>query len=318
MSATLNTTILTQQVIDAFKTRLAPLNALSLDLSGPAVKFGDTVRAGIRQLPTARNYDATTGYRENAADAADLLVDVPVTIDRHRHVPVVFKHEDLHRAERGLDVKAAADAGYILAKDVLNYALSLAKAENISETVDDDVANYDFDTLEAIRSLGNTRLMGSPRYGIVNTAVAGALSSDPRIHSRDFFSGQDDGGDPLRVFRNVAGFREIWEYPEMPDNSEDIEGVFFDPRAFAVAMRPVVNPTELAAALNVPQTAQFTPVRDEDTGLTLTMITYQEQGTANLVMTVAAMYGVSCGKRDGSANTITDRAGILLTSDTSS
>jgi hypothetical protein len=318
MSATLNTTILTQQVIDSFKTALAPLNAMSLDLSGPAVKFGDTVRAGIRQTPTVRNYDSTTGYRANAADAASLLVDVPVTINRHRHVPVLIKHEDLHRAERGLTVGAAAEAGYALAKDVVDFALSLAASANFSTTVPVAAADTDFDTLESIRTLGNTRKMGTPRYGIVSSAVAGALSSDSRIASRDFFSGQDDQSNPLRRFRNIAGFTEVWEYPDIPDNSEEIVGVFFDPRAFAVAMRPVVNPAELAAELNVPPTALFTPVTDPDTGLTLTLITYQEQGTMSLVMTVAAMYGVSAGTRGGSANAITDRAGILLSTDTSS
>jgi hypothetical protein len=319
MSATLNTTILLQQIIDAFKTRLAPLNALSLDLSGPAVKFGDTVRAGIRQLPTVRSYDATTGYRANAADAKDLVVDVPVTINQHKHVPIKFDHEDLHRAERGLAIGAAADAGYILAKDVLDYALGLVTVANVSASVNQAAIDVGFDTLETIRTLGNTRRMGAPRYGIVNSTTAASLSNDSRIFSRDVYSGQDDGAEPLRVFRAVAGFREIWEYPELPVQGGDLlAGIFFDPRLVAVAMRPVQNPTELVNALGVPASAQVTPMTDPDTGLTLSLITYQEPGTLDLIMTVAAMYGASVGTRGGSADTVTDRAGIRLSNDMTS
>jgi hypothetical protein len=317
MSATINTAILVQKVIDAFKTSLPPLNAMSLDLSGPAVKFGDNVKARIRKVPTVRNYDANTGYRANAANALDLLEDVDVTINRHRHAPVFFKHEDLHRADINLEA-AAADAGFALAKDVVDYALSLASSTNFSTTVPVAASDTDFDTIESIRSLGNTRLMGGPRYGIVSTGVAGSLSADARINNRDFYSSQNDQTQHLRRFTNIAGFKEVWEYPDIPGNSEEIVGVFFDPRAFAVAIRPVVNPSDLAAALGVPSIANFVPITDDETGLTMTAISYMEPGTLNLVTTVAMMYGISAGSRGGSANDVTDRAGILLSTDTSS
>jgi hypothetical protein len=317
MALTLQTAQILDLSMDAFKVHLPFLtSAFASDFSGKTGVLGQDCIARIAKLPTTQDYDAANGGYANGATAAEsLFEDVPVTINQHKHVPVdldYLVHEgtvDEVRLE-----EATANLGYVLAKSIADYCLGLASAANFSKSTTAATANVDLDTLRTVRGEMNkvgANAMG--RFGIVNTDVMSALDSDSRIASGDYH-GQRIGGSAIASLVNLQGFGNIWEYPDMPANGENITGLFATPRSIVLATRIPRNNMDLANALGIPQVSGFETMTDPDSGLTLLGIKWIEQGTQKVQYTVTLMWGAVAGKQGGAAGDKTDYAGHLLKS----
>lgn len=72
-----------QVVIDAFKVRFPLLKKIATDFKAESARLGEQVIARVSSVPSVQDYDGTTGYEANAASANEIVVDVPVTINRH-------------------------------------------------------------------------------------------------------------------------------------------------------------------------------------------------------------------------------------------
>lgn len=312
MALTLSTTQILELVMDAFKVRLPMLaNAFTTDFGADTAKLNQTVNARIAGLPTVQSYDATTGYKNGAQDGKGLLTDVPVTIDQHKHVPIKLDFLDLESTVRAINLleESTMNCGYVLAKAMLDYCLGLVVAANFSESSTYTTANSDKDMLEAVRLAMNGKgAMTNGRFGIVNSAVFSALDGDARISSGDYH-GKRIGEDALGHLVGIQGFANIWEYPDMPANSENLSSFFGTKESIILATRIPSSPTEIAAAAGIPQIASFETLTDDDTGLTLMGIKWIEQGTFDVYITVTAMYGAVAGMQGGSAGDLTDYAG---------
>ena len=79
-----------------------------------------------------------------------------------------------------------------------------------------------------------------------------------------------------------------------------------------IASRLPEDPSQLARSLGVPSISATDVVTDEETGLSLMGITWQDPGTFDLYYTVVIMYGAAAGKQGGSAGALTDYAGHRL------
>jgi hypothetical protein len=315
MSLTLSTTQILELVMDAFKVRLPFLCvAFATDFSSERAKFNQTVNARIAGLPTVQDYDGTTGYKANAAEAKSLLTDVPVTINRHKHVPIKLDFIDAAStvAQINLLEEATMNCGYALAKSIADYCLSLVISTNFSQSSPYSEANSDLDMLANIRADLNAKGANTlGRFGIVNSGVMTALSTDSRIGSGDYH-GQRINAEALGHLQGIQGFANIWEYPDMPHNSENLTGFFGTRDAVLLATRVPSDASEIARAAGIPQIASFETMTDEDTGLTLLGIKWIEQGTFDVYCTVAVMYGAVAGMQAGSTGALTDYAGHRL------
>lgn len=313
LNATLSVNEILQDTLDAFKIQVPMLmNGFSTDFSSNTAKKDDQIISHIRTLPSVQSYDATSGYELNQVEADALLTDVTVTLDRLRHVPVRVKYLTQLASKKNLYREAIADQAYVLAKSVVDYALTLAVEANFSYDRVESVANTTFDTLEKLRTdLNGQAAIQRGRFGIVNSAVAQAIQLDSRVGSTDYF-GQLNGASGYRTFKNVSGFENIWEYPDLPANSINLSGFFGDKRAIHVASRIPSNDSEMAAILNLPPKAKFEVVTDPDTGLSLLGIYWQKDGTFDVWCTVALLYGITAGAQGGGANAKCDKAGIKL------
>jgi hypothetical protein len=318
LMATLSATEILQDTLDAFKAMLPMIRAFATDFSSATAVKDQTIIAHVPSLPTVRDYDATTGYLANAADAENLLTDVPVTLNRLRHVPVRIKYLSQLASRKNLYVDAVKNQAYVLGKDMVDHSLTLANNDNFTNETGIDIADADVATLETVRTKLNIQ-KAAPigRFGIINSTLAGEIQNDTRAGSSDFY-GQLNGANGYRTFKNVAGFESVWEYPDVPHNEEGLIGFFGDRRAFALAAR-VPDVQSAANFLGIPEIARFETVTDPDTGLTLLGILWQQQGTFDIYMTIAVLYGVTAGRRGtGAANTGTDPAGHRLVSTTGS
>ena len=219
MALTLYENELLATVIDKFKVQFPMLSAITTDFTSGGVVLNQTKTARVRKAATVQDYDGTTGYTANAAATSALLEDVPVTMNRHKHVPVVVDYIDQTGSTLNLMEEQAAEIAFDLGKECVDYVLSLCRGANFSQSSEFTEANSDLDATENIRGDLNTigaRQTG--RFGIVNTGVALSLGVDSRVASRDFH-GILNGGNAFRGFANVSGFDNIWEYPSLPSNN---------------------------------------------------------------------------------------------------
>lgn len=312
MALTLSTTQILDLVMDAFKVRLPFLvSAFATDFSDEKAKLNQTVNARVAGLPSVQDYDATTGYKANAADAKSLLTDVPVTIDQHKHVPIKLDFLDAASTVKQIRLleEATMNCGYVLAKSMADYCLSLAVAANFSESSTVTTANSDLDMLTAIRESMNTKGANTTgRFGIVNSPVMTTLSTDSRISSGDYH-GQRIGPEALGNLTGIQGFGNIWEYPDMPANAENLSAFFGTKESILLATRVPQDTNEIAKTAGIPQIASFETMTDQDTGLTLLGIKWVEQGTFDVYCTVAVMYGAVAGSQGGGAGALLDYAG---------
>jgi hypothetical protein len=165
-------------------------------------------------------YDPTTGYAYGANESQGLLVDLPITVDMHRHVPLIASHLYNIANQKETLSGAVADAVFVLGKTMVDSIAAKFISSNLSYSETETAVNSDVDVIEAV----TTKMNGngaSPRgrIGIVNSSVAQALALDSRVGSKDYY-GQQTGGTGLRVFRNVGGFAAIYEWPSLPSNNK--------------------------------------------------------------------------------------------------
>ena len=317
MSATLTATEILQDTLEAFKIQFPMLtgpDGFGTDLSPKLAVKDQTIMAHIAQVPSTATYDATTGFKNGAQNAKDLLVDVPVVMDTLTHCPVKIAYLDAISTFVNKYQKAISAVAYALGKSVVDSVLTKAAlAANLTYSKTETVANTSRDTLSSLTALLNAHgAMPQGRYGIVNSNVFNALDADSRIAS-DLFHGERRNGDAYGFIQNVAGFKNIWEYPSLPTTA-NLTGIFADQRAIVVASRVPDMSQAVASQFGVPQIASFEVVSDPESGLSMLGIKWQEAGTFDIYMTMAVLFGSAVGAQGGSAGTIADKAGYRLIS----
>ncbi len=149
------------------------------------------------------------------------------------------------------------------------------------------------------------------RFLFLNTRLSGALGLDDRIRS-DLFHGQRNGAEGYRVWKNVGGFSWIREYQDFPPGAINAAGLAGDKRMAVVAIRALEGTSNVAEQLGVPKVMEFYPVQDDESKLSLTGVTWQEQGTGDTFLSVAILFGTGVGNQGGAPGSVTDNAGLVL------
>jgi len=171
MATTLTTTEILADIVESFKVKVPMLRMMSTDFRSDTAKKGQTLKMHIRKLPNIGEYDETKGgYFNGANEARDLLEDVDVTIDRHKHVTLGISHLNAISDEKyGISV---GDSAYVLGKAITDSILAKFLASNISRQEVASIANTDRSTLGKIRSqMNKAGALSDERYMIANTEV---------------------------------------------------------------------------------------------------------------------------------------------------
>src|ERR1700680_2020154 len=201
MSLTLPATESLPDVLDAFKKQFPQLTFFSTDFSSAAAVLNQQVLARIAQLPTVQSYDVTSGYDLNTADSKSLLVDVPVTLNQHKHVPVKVLYLDRIAAKIDLYNQSIANIGFVLGKSVIDYVLGLCTPTNFSGSTIATIANTNRDTLSTVTlNMNANGAASSGRFGIVSSAFFHSLAADiPGIPSIAGFEVVEDAASGLSL-----------------------------------------------------------------------------------------------------------------------
>jgi hypothetical protein len=85
-----------------------------------------------------------------------------------------------------------------------------------------------------------------------------------------------------------------------------------DPRFAVVSVRRIEDMENVAESLGIRSVMKFYPLTDEDTGLELCGVSWQEPGTGSLLLSVAVLCGCGVGNQGGAAGTMTNNSGCLI------
>ena len=311
LRVTLSVNELLNQVMDAFKTEFPALTSMAKDVSTETAVKGTTITAHVSTLPGINDYDDSTGWNNGAANASDLIADLPVTLDNFKIVNVKVPFITQLGSKVSLAPEAIRNSGYALAKFVVDSMLGLATSANFSRSVDVAPGNVDLGKLETLRGVCNGQKMSSKeRYGIVSTPFAESIAADPKTGSSLFYDQVEGGDSSIRRWKDLCGFKEVIEYPEMPDNGENLNAFFFDPRAFLFAQRSI-RFNNAAKELGIdPEIMKTWSVKDATTGLILDAVGWQQPGTGDVYVAICLLFGLAAGCQGGSPGTLTDLAGL--------
>lgn len=217
---TLSTTLLLQDTLKAYHDLFPMIGAMGTDFNAGPLRLGDNVIAHIETLPTAADYDENNGgYENGATEGSDLLVDVPIHVDKHRHVPLKWSHLKAIQNQKKTYKGTVENAAFVLGREQVQSVFAKANAANVSKEAISPAADVDYEVLTHINGEMNKN-GASPRgrIGVINTDIANALEGDVRITSKDFY-GIQTGGNAYRVFRSIAGFQAIYEFPTLANNN---------------------------------------------------------------------------------------------------
>ena len=306
---------LLMEVMDAFTKKLPMLPSMGTDFrTGRAgLKLDGVYTAHIAGLPTVQSYDGTTGYKANATSGRTMLTDVSVTVSNHKHVPIVLEYLNSIKDDKQTYSKVLSNAGYVLAKNLIDNVLAGVTAANFSEaTAPISINDADADMLQAVCGSMNKVGAADGRTLLVNTDVANVLGADQRMAS-SFFQNQIQGGEAYRRWTNCYGWKEIIEYPDFPTNGEGLIAFGFDSRAISLmAGPPTTRDPDLAAQMGIVETMTVTPMTHPETGLTMASVSWQDLGTGDLYWTPTILWGKTLGKNGGAAGSTCDYAGMRI------
>lgn len=225
-ATTLSTTEILLDIIQGVKKQCPWINRMGTDFTKQPLKLNKQYIAHIPTLPSIATYDTMTGYANGATSARSLLVDIPITVSNHKHVPLKFEHLNLIKDDKNKYGECISLASYVLGKAMVDDVLSGVTSRNFSQSSTYAEADCDADMLTNVQGDLNTQgALPRGRIMLINTAGANAMAVDSRITSKDF-AGQQPNGEGYRRFVNTHGFAEIVEYPDFPgNNGSQVTGV---------------------------------------------------------------------------------------------
>lgn len=314
-AVTLSVPEIMMDVLDAFKLELPEVfgpDGVATDFSSKTAVLGDKITAKIAKLPVTGAYDRNNGgFKAATQDVTGLFEDVPVTLNQFRIVTINVNWLTQLASKLPLYKEAVRNNGYVLCKYVLDAILANCVSTNFSNAVTTALANVNLDTFDgSIRDQLNTqKAYNRGRFAIISTGMASKLGADDRVKSSLFYNALN-ANEGYRVWRNLAGFSWVREYPDMP-TAGNLIGFAGDKRSHVVAVRPI-DFSNAADMLGIPKVMQFYPVVDELTGISATGAAWQEAGTGDVYVSLGILFGIGSGQQNTGAGLITDNAGLRI------
>jgi hypothetical protein len=258
------------------------LRAIATDFSDEPVVFNQPINV---KLPTAfgaaSDYSAGAGYAVSAANQ----IDVPLTINKHKHVTYGFSDTERASTTQSLIESFASNAAQALGLAMVNDLLALVVAANFTNNSVNLASAYNRARVVAMgKKLTARKVPKMGRFQIINSDYAETLSNDSVLVS--------NAGSPADTVRsgligNVHGF-QTFEYAQIPTNSEALAGFAAIPEALILATRIPPPPD-----VSFPGT--ISTVSEPNTGLTIQLRQWYDPKAGMEYRTYTLMYGVAAG-----------------------
>lgn len=302
---TLSGTLVAQRTLDLYKFEFPMLSSIATDFSDEPASFGQTTQTRIIVIPAVLSYnpaaDATgrpTGY---VIATQAQTVDAPITLNKHRAVPIVFDANTLASTTRRLFEEQAPAAAYALGLDVVNALYANITAANFAANAPFQVnpTSYGRPTFSKAKRILN--LQGAPftnRFALSSSIYQEQLEQDPTLVSLAVF--QKPEIITMSQLPNIARFTpyEAQNLPATVINGASTLQAFFAHKTALLMQARIPNDWNKAlgegngyGSVNV--------VTNPDTGLSVLLVQYSNPTAAYAEYRLALIYGTAPGNTKG-------------------
>jgi len=303
MANTLGTkvgTLIAQRTIDYLREMLPPALRYYVDFGNEGAVYNQTTTARIPAVGAA--YDASSGY--SAPDVTD--TDRSVQVNKWKSASFAFTVAELNGTTRNLVEEHAPLLANTLATAFLaDLAAVFVTAAGYNDTEEAATA-YDKDTVRAARKrLNVAKAPPTGRVAFINADAYEALTGDARVVSIDNNPSAHNQFVEAPSRLRVGGF-DVQEYPNLPDNSQDMNGVFMAPGA-VIGVTGIPNDANLADfPSDAPATAMVRRIAapmSEDSLINIPLLLRETKTQAGgFQMDLTMIYGfakgqTACGER---------------------
>jgi hypothetical protein len=289
---TLAGTLVTQQVLDLAMLQLdGVMQLITTDMSDAASDFNGTTITRIVTVPAVETYDAVNGWVQNTPAQT---TDVPVTLDKHRGVPIAFNANILASTARRLFDEFAPAASYALVKDAIDELYKVIIVGNFANPAARVVAPIDFgrgtfgDQGEIFNPLG---MPMQNRFALLNSTYWNRLTQDPTITQLGVFQQSQQGVITRGEVPTINNFVPR-EAPNLPLTSN--KGAFFGHKSSLLIKSRV--PNDYTTIL--PGGAAHGLVRivtNSQTGMSAMVVWFADHDKGLAKFRIAWMFGVAKG-----------------------
>lgn len=312
---TLSGTIVAQETLELFKLQFPVFTRVYTDFSDTPAQFGQTENTRIVVTPAVSSYDATsdaTGRPKGwVITVPAKTIDVPIKLDEHIGVPIMFDSNQLASTTRKLFQEQAPAAMYAFSKYFIEKVYALITPANFNSyavvaapKVPQAYATYpvaqaDFarSSLVKIASIFNPNEVPiHDRTALLNSSYFGQLGLDPSLVT--FFAGQrapeiitDSELPKLGTFLPM-------ECPNLNATNQVRNLVGFAMQRNALIIKCRVS-NDYSEALPGASYGSVTTVSDSETGLTLCLVQYVNHTGGYAEWRLQGMIGAAAGDKRG-------------------
>ena len=319
---TLTGTLVAQQCLELFKLQFGGIfGRITTDFSALPAQFLQTTVTRITTVPGVATYSVAADANGRTLGwlpaTNPIATDVPITLDEHVGVPIVFNSNILAETMRRLFDEFAPAASYALAKYFIEklykkFTLANYAAYAVVNGVKVPVAfasykvalgNFARTSLNAISQIMNPNEVPiHDRSVLLNSAYFGQLANDPSLVT--FFSGQRAPGIITdNELPRLSTFTPI-EAPNLANGNAtpNFVGMALQ-KAGALVMSRL--PTDYSTVLPGASYGSVTTITDPDSGLAVMLVQFVDHNMGTAQWRIQVMIGAAPGD---------SRAGLLIQS----
>ena len=291
---TLAGTLVTQRTLELLRVQFPVLGRITTDFSDLPAQFNQTIVSRIIDIPGAQDYDTANGWTDNTPTT----YDVPITINKHKGVPITFNQNILASTVRRLFEEFAPAS---------SYALARAMVDDLYANITD--LNFANNTVQATTSFARSNvidmgtaltLRGVPQGDMNRTlllypTVFAKLAQDQNLVSFAAFQRPDlfeRGSQDTAFAFPVHGF-SVHEAPNLPTNNGNVTGFGFSKSALVLAARV---PNDYTSVLPGASYGNVQVITDPDLGLSVMLVQYVDHKKGTATQRIALMYGTASGQ----------------------
>lgn len=290
---TLSGTLVVQRTLELLKFSFPSLAMFTTDFTAEQASFNQTIMTRTVDIPNVVTYNTSTGW----ADSTATTNDVPITIDKHRGVPITFNEQIMASTARRLFDEQAPAQAYALAKDMVDDLYSnITDANFPNNTV---VATLSFNRSSVIDIGVALDLQGVPpitRTMILYPTVFGNLEKDSTFVSPLLYTKPElvtnPAPDGVKLVMDVESFQVV-KAPNLPTNDANLTGFAGSRSALLIATRLPNDYTKFAPGVSF---GNVQTVTDPDLGISVMLVQYVNHTLATGTQRISLMYGTAAGQ----------------------
>ena len=276
----INLAAIAQSVLDNLSAQHTPVLAFTTDFSSEIADQGESITTRIATAVSAG--DASSGY--SATDVTSSAKTV--TLNQHKHFTMAFT--DLEIAKGGMNMLERTfvrPATHAVINSMVDALMALVVNSEFGNKATVTSSNFGADDVATLAGdLTTLNVPKDERALIIKPAYYASLAQDNAIQA-SYASTLDDSIRNHSVPR-VHGFN-VYEYSDIPTNSENLEGFACGPEALLIAARQPAIPQNWSGAVE--------SVTDPDSGLTIQLRSWYEGKDGKQMITATTIFGVLVG-----------------------